>query len=632
MENKITISFSGKEISELNLSGNPGKEISVSINLSSKKETAISLFSDSDWIEVPANPVKTAAETSEAKITIKPPAEFEKLTGKIAIKDLHGSTLEELTVNVVPRPQAAQKKPNPAPQANEAEFRCSKCNRKIPVKRPYCSDCRRNIELEKKEKEETESVAPVTKTKDFIKKNKLVIISVIIIIILIPLFAGLKNKADKEGFGDLEITSEPAGAEVISLDNSFKNGKTPLKIKNLPCGVYKFSVHMDNCANENEIIGVEVKKSAVVTYNAVLQKKGTLQVDSLPQGALILIDNVTYEKKTPATLENIDVGDRKVTIIFDDEIKREAAIPVKWGEQTNAFILKDKQSAGLELKTPDDIKVYADGNYIGKTPLPVLLLAPGKHTLSFSSPTILPWKTEITVEAGNVATLKPVFNYLGVLEIKAPRRADLYVDDKLMGALPLKIYCSPNKKVVAEVIAHDGASWKMGFMLKEGEYRLVNAKLPPPPVVIPEYAAAAVSQPPAPFTDFSQFRLESRFPPSQWQKVEEFMNDIDLDGESEMILGFKNRQDMGANGYKISLFIIKKHDGSFFDVIPLRNPRLGCIGEGELISLDVIRSDAYGYREIVYSCGTASKGVTEKGAFVIYKGRAYTPQWTKGSQ
>ena len=506
-------------------------------------------------------------------------------------------------------------------------FTCKSCGNEVPDKRPFCAACRREMERSKKE---LESLEEREKTKSSII-SKLPYAVGFFILFLVVLFALFPKKKDNEGFGDLIIESLPSGAEVISLDNAFSGGKTPLTLKNLPVGVYKFSLIMENCLNESEIIGAEVKKDQISVSKTQMQKFGSICVDSLPQGAEILLDDVKTDEKTPSELTKVSVGGKNITLLFEDGTKRSEKAVVEWGEKTELFVLSDSSFGGVKLNADEGIKVFSDGQLIGITPLPVILLKPGEHTISLVSPAIIPYKTKVSVKGGNVELLKPDLIFLGVLEIKASREAHLFADNEYMGALPLKVYCPIGKKVVIEVVANDGASWKNGFILKEGEYRLITANLPPPPPLSVSEQYYAPPPPPEPFTDFSAFRMNSRFPPSLWQKVDEIKNDIDQDGESELILAFKSKEEIGSNGHKIMLFLVKKHNRDFFDVVPLRNPKLGCIGEGELISLDIIKSDDLGYREIVYSCGNASKGITERGFFVIHKGKAYNPIHTSGN-
>ena len=503
------------------------------------------------------------------------------------------------------------------------KYTCRECGKEIPDKRPYCSECRHKKELGRRLSEKR-----IEDKKTYF--NRLYTLAAVIVAVAaisisaVILTAGKKEKP--AGFGSLTVTSNPSGAKVVSLDESFPTGTTPITVKSLPAGkICKFSIYMAGCGKTNEITGVQIEADKEAKYHAELEKQGTLTVKSLPEDAEIYIDSVNTGKKTPSELENICEGRRKIELVFSDGTSTSAEAEVKWKEASEIYILKDDTKSGVKFDVPEGVKIFADGKYIGKAPMPIELFTPGKHRISAVSPKHLPYKGEFSAEKGKIVKCSPVLKKYGILEITASRRAYLYKGNEFIGALPIKVNCTPTVKYVADVLSEDGASWKQGFILKEGEYRRVQATLPPPPVYVPQ---TPVYTPP--FTDFSGFRLESRFPPSEWLKTEDFMEDMDLDGESERILGFKNLQKKGEHGCKVYAFMIKKHDGVFFDVIPLKNPRLGCLGDGEIITLEALRSsDKYGYREIIYSTGTPDDGILEKGSFAIYKGQAYMPSWSK---
>lgn len=505
---------------------------------------------------------------------------------------------------------------------NPKSGKCKECGKTVPDKRPYCRECRQKKELERRIEEKKLEPKPVRA-----KIYAASITAILIIASLVFFINSYSNKPKEDGIGDLVIESDPPGAAVISLDNSFPSGKTPLKIEGLKAGkIYKFTFNMEACGNTNQINGVEIKKNQENKYKAVLEKQGGLHIQTIPPGADIYIDGIKTNFQTPAIVDKLKEGAKKIKLQFSDGTIIETVKNVVWKNTESVYLLKYKDKSGIQFNIPDGIKIYLDGQYIGKSPLPVALTQAGEHNISLISDKYMPLKTNFQSKSGEAVTFSPSLTPYGILEISANRRAYLYQDNKMMGALPLKVSCEPDKKFVADVVGEDGTSWKQGFILKPGEYRRVKAQLPdyaPSPTVV-----AAESSYTPPYTDFSKFELERFFPPSEWLKTEDFMEDMDLDGESERILGFTNLLEKGDKGYKSYAFIIKKHDEVFFDRIPLRNPRLGCLGEGEIISLEAVRSDKYGYREIVYSIGNAEEGITEKGSFAIYKGEIYHPSWS----
>lgn len=516
-------------------------------------------------------------------------------------------------------------------QEKNTTGKCLSCGKELPDKRPYCQECRRKQELERRKNEKIEETK---ENKKAILKTLPIILIVLIISACIYFFINSqKNKEVVEtGTGSIKITTDPEGAEIISLDGSFQNGKSPLVVKDLPTGkICKYSIIMEGCKNTNEIYGIKVKKDEETVSHTVLEKQGKLNLKTTPPFADIYIDGLKYEKQTPTKIEEVPAGKRNIKFVYPDGNSIEKTVDVNWKETTNINILQDTEKSGIEFRIPEGIKVYSDGKFMGKTPLPVLLTSEGVHKITLISERYVTYKEDIETQKGIVTTLNPKLTLFGNIELSADRPAYLQKNDGQLAPLPIKVSCIPNEKFVAKIISADGVEMIQGFVLKEGEFRRISLKLPPPqpPPVIADSAPMDYQNfSSEPFTDFSQFRLEYFFPPTIWEKTNEFSSDVDLDGESEKILGFKNLSEEGDKGCKVYAFLIKKHDGEFFDRIPLRNPRIGCLGEGEIISLEVVKNDYSGYREIIYSVGNADDGITSRGAFTIYKGGAYNASWS----
>ncbi len=647
MKNGLKIKFAQKEIESIELNYKPGKSLKINLEVCSDDPVQLNALSKEEWIIISTKHISADSKCTILSIKFSPSEKEELFSGNI---ELYNKNSEELLLNL----PVKLIKYNEIPDRKETtavhildktdKFHCKQCGKEVPDKRPLCTECRKKQNEDIKQQEEDAEKEKISENLKKINKWLLPSSVLVALIVIILILYGHHITTSKQGFGNLYITSDPPGANVISLDNKFPDGITPLKRESLSSGVYKFSLSKENCGGSNEIVSVEVKPNNTTTYHAPLPKKGSVSLNSIPQGASILIDDISFDKKTPVKICDLDIGERKITFVYNETNTKTVSALVKWGEETQVYSLADDTMAGLALKIPDGIKIKINGKITGTSPVPVMLLKPGRHTLSFSAESIIPWTTKVTLTKGDIAALEPSIIYMGELEIKSDRPSDLYIDNQFMGVLPQTVYAPPGKKILITAVAHDGAEWTKAFIMKEGQFRRVSIVLPEPPLLGQENNAhytggdMVYSQPgsgsflppkkaekPEPPADFSQFQQNSRFPPSQWQKQDEITTDIDLDGESEKIIAFKNLSVKGSKGYRLELFIIKKHHGEFFDVIPLRNPRLGGIGEGELISLDIIKSDKYGYRDIAYTTGTASGGIANRGSFTIYKNRAYSP-------
>jgi hypothetical protein len=196
--------------------------------------------------------------------------------------------------------------------------------------------------------------------------------------------------------------------------------------------------------------------------------------------------------------------------------------------------------------------------------------------------------------------------------------------------LPGKIQVSPGEKLHVKVIALDGRTWKKTYALAPGEYRRDRVKfpaLPPPAPVQKPMASFAPGGMPLARGSFFDFSLAMHFPPRSWNAVETLYNDVDGDGEEEMLIVLQNKKNRSSAGYPLFLFAIKKADG-VYRLYNLRGPAIGAIGAGELLSLSMLRADDFGYREVQYVCGDKRGRVTSKGSFIIYKGKLDNPSWS----
>ena len=162
-------------------------------------------------------------------------------------------------------------------QEKNTTGKCLSCGKELPDKRPYCQECRRKQELERRKNEKIEETK---ENKKAILKTLPIILIVLIISACIYFFINSqKNKEVVEtGTGSIKITTDPEGAEIISLDGSFQNGKSPLVVKDLPTGkICKYSIIMEGCKNTNEIYGIKVKKDEETVSHTVLEKQGKFQ-------------------------------------------------------------------------------------------------------------------------------------------------------------------------------------------------------------------------------------------------------------------------------------------------------------------------------------------------------------------
>ena len=126
--------------------------------------------------------------------------------------------------------------------------------------------------------------------------------------------AGVQPKSLAQGQAILYVSSKPSGA-VVYLDEH-KIGTTPYKGEGLPSGSHQlklvhdeYSDHRDSITLNDNII---IKKNYKLSFAS-----GNLSIFSQPEGAHIFIDGKDTKQVTPATLLDINAGDRQLKLHKD---------------------------------------------------------------------------------------------------------------------------------------------------------------------------------------------------------------------------------------------------------------------------------------------------------------------------
>ncbi len=130
--------------------------------------------------------------------------------------------------------------------------------------------------------------------------------------------------AEKQGLYILPITSNPPEAEIF-IDGVQTGKYTPAHISNLSAGLHRVTVTLPGYLPGELVVEIPVSGSEVVKtpVQFVLESYGSgpLVVDSIPQGAVVLIDGLASGEKTPATFGNIPIGIHEVTMTLDGETR-----------------------------------------------------------------------------------------------------------------------------------------------------------------------------------------------------------------------------------------------------------------------------------------------------------------------
>jgi len=148
---------------------------------------------------------------------------------------------------------------------------------------------------------------------------------------------------------------------------------------------------------------------------------GTIQVNSSPAGAQIFMDGTDTAKVSNAALAGIAPGSHDIRLVLKDYNDYPQTVAVQAGQTATvtATLIPLSATTGViqANSTPTGARIYLDGADTGKTTNAALgLIAPGNHTLTLALSGYRDFSQNVTVTAGQTATVTASLASTGVLE------------------------------------------------------------------------------------------------------------------------------------------------------------------------------------------------------------------------
>ncbi|MDQ7821629.1 MAG: PEGA domain-containing protein, partial [Candidatus Eremiobacteraeota bacterium] len=424
--------------------------------------------------------------------------------------------------------------------------------------------------------------------------------------------------------GTLYLDTDPTGASVTCTEDQSISGITPLRVAEVKKGTYHVRLSMKDCLDAEETLEVLPGKETTCMFS--LKKTGTLNVQSFPKGASVSVDGMDTGKVTPVLLKDVHEGAHKITLKFGEKgPARDFPAQVEWGRRTEFYGLQDEKKSAVAVECDGTAKVFINGVALGKASEGPYLVNPGSHKITVAKEFYMPWKQEVKVTPGEVAFLavKPVAQ--GVLLLEGDYDTAFYVNDRFQGYERQRVLCDPDTPVTVKAVLYDGRVWIREFTLKSGEKK--EERVNPDEAVRPETGGlqgdVTETLPPAEQA-FSDFSIAERFPEKDFALLKQLYEDIDNEGDQEMVLAFRHIRGTGRD--PVELYVVKKA-GSDYKVVPLREPAKNEVGYGELKEFSVTKKDDLGYREILYATSDGKSSLA--GSFVINRSALDNPLWMK---
>ncbi len=144
----------------------------------------------------------------------------------------------------------------------------------------------------------------------------------------------------------------------------------------------------------------------------------SLKVDSIPPGASLFFNDTDTNKKTPAVLENLAVGQpAKVGVHLEGYQFWEQSVSLTGGSPENLLAHLERNFGRLEVDSlPPEAEVVVDGKSMGKTPWVLEKMDPGSiHEVELKLEGYDNWKGKVKIFGGKTEMIKQALQKAEVL-------------------------------------------------------------------------------------------------------------------------------------------------------------------------------------------------------------------------
>jgi len=222
----------------------------------------------------------------------------------------------------------------------------------------------------------------------------------------------------------LQVWSTPAGASII-VDGTPTGFRSPTSFP-LPAGAHRITLSLAGHRNAEESVrlgpGDTLRVEAVLTPLAA----GSLRVGSVPDGATILIDGVSFDLRTPTLIPQLAIGTHTVQLRRKGFADWSQAVVVAPGRAMEilARLAPSPDSCGtLAVQSqPTRAAIFLDGSPTGRfTPERLTNIPPGNHRVELLLEGFRPWRGTAIVREGHIENLLVSLRHLPAQEVGGAR-------------------------------------------------------------------------------------------------------------------------------------------------------------------------------------------------------------------
>ena len=268
-----------------------------------------------------------------------------------------------------------------------------------------------------------------------------------------------KNLIGTEKLGSIFVSSNVPGA-TIELDNNLTGKETPDTLKNIPVGKHNVSVRKGGYNSNPEFDTVVVIENTLTSVDFFLTNQvGSIQVNSDPPGARIILDQVITQKITPDTLDSVPVGKHIVSVGkqgYGTSPESDTVEVVEDSLITVDFVLAERLGDIFVNSNISGADIVLDHVLTGKTtPDTIFDVMIGSHLVSVtkSGYSVFPESALVQVVEGTGTPVNFVLAQKagGLFVNSTPQDADIYLNHENSGELTPHLFNLPEGNYIVSV-------------------------------------------------------------------------------------------------------------------------------------------------------------------------------------
>jgi hypothetical protein len=209
----------------------------------------------------------------------------------------------------------------------------------------------------------------------------------------------------------LSVRSEPSGAELyIDRESLGSVGRTPRDVATVP-GDHTLIVKLPG--HRPAQVKAAARLGTVVEVPVALERiVGTLQVNARPAGVRLQYFPGGIDLGTAPATAKVPAGDGRVTLTLAGYLTQTRDVVVREGEITTIDLelqkAADRAASLTVVGRPEGATVRLAGREVGRLPLTLAGLDPGRQSLELSADQHNPWRGDLLLEAGSATRVEAV--------------------------------------------------------------------------------------------------------------------------------------------------------------------------------------------------------------------------------